>query len=113
LFSLQLNGSSRICFSHIQDLANTLAFTKLNNLNLSSCYRINDKSIELLVNYCQIERLDLSGTEITQYSLQLICSKFLKSLQYLNLKNCKNLNNNDLKFVKDTFINNDKFKFDF
>jgi hypothetical protein len=113
LISLQLNNSSRICFTHIQDLTNTLAFTTLIDLNLSNCYRINDKSIELLVNYSLIKKLDLSGTDITQYGIQLICSKLSKTLQYLNLKNCKGLNENDLKFVKQSFITNDKFQFEF
>jgi hypothetical protein len=109
LIRLNLSGSSRVCSSHLKDLT---SLTRLNELNLNNCYRINDKAVEVLVMLA-LSKLILSGTDITQYGIQLICSKLSHSLVYLNLKACKNLTDNEINFIKETFIQNEKFHLEY
>ena len=113
LVNLNLSGSSRVCSTHIQDLVDTTALEKLENLNLKNCYRINDKSIEILLSLPKINSLNLSETDLTQYGLQLICSKLSNSIKFLSIKKCKNINETDSSFVRQSFVNNEKFQLEF
>jgi hypothetical protein len=103
LVRLNLNESSRICDKHIADLVNCNSTLKC--LELRDCYRVDDKAIELLElnKFSVISHLNLEGTAITHYALQLICTRFPKSLDYLNIKKCKNIKNLDLNFVRSSF----------
>ncbi len=106
LSHLNLSDSARICSTHIKDLEETC---HLNCLILKNCYRVNDKLIEILIeNECfkKLAKLNLEATTITQYGLQLIYSKFLNQLDYLNLRNCKNIRQVDLQLVKSYFEDN-------
>lgn len=114
LVKLDLSESSRICASHIKDLAKNTHST-LETLCLRNCYRIDDKAIELLADekFARLVHLDLEGTKITQYGLQIICTRLnTASLAHLNLKNCKclNLNKENLDFVRSAFENVNLFK---
>lgn len=109
---LDLSKTSGICSTHLNDLAASCKNT-LKVLILKECYRIDDKAIEVLVNenFVLLNRLDLEETSITQYGLQLLCTKLAGTLGYLNIKNCKklNLNNQMLNFVNKSFSSNESF----
>lgn len=97
---IDLSGSSRICTTHIRDFGDDLRNT-LNVLKLRNCYRIDDKTIEHIIEteFKFIIKLDLQGTVITQYGLQLISSR-MASLEYLNLSDCKNLKKGDVALAQ-------------
>lgn len=110
---LNLSGSSRICTVHMQDLANSSVINKLEVLILKDCYRINDKSVEILVDFKRLKRLDLSETDASQYGLQLVSARMTGSLVYVNVKKCKNINKNEVNLVRQSFLNNPNFQIDF
>lgn len=65
---------------------------KIRYLNLSKCYWLTDFSIKRMINELQnIESIDLSWTNITDCSLDLL-SKFKDSLKNINLSACPMLN---------------------
>lgn len=62
LCSIDLSSSSRICSTHLKDLAGNCKNT-LKELKLKNCYRIDDKALEVIVDeeFNRIESLDLQG----------------------------------------------------
>ncbi len=103
LDSIDLSSSSLVCWKHLTDLLWTCK-NSLKELKLKDCYRVDDKAIEVIVNseLMILERLDLQGTVFTQYGLQLLGSKIVLQLVYLNLKDCKNVTENDINMFKAT-----------
>lgn len=110
LKTIILTESSRICSTHLQDLSKTCKNTLL-ILNVKKCYRIDDKAIETIVNekFASIEFLDLEETSISALGFQLICTRLSNQLNYLNIRNCKNLKSPDLNIIRASFSHNEDF----
>jgi len=108
---LNLKGSSRICSSHLQDLAGICSKT-LQTLDLTSCYRIDDKAVEVLVNehFDKLVRLHLEDTNISKLSIHLICTRLSNSFRLLNVKHFKHVTKSDHNFIQSTFLNCEEFK---
>lgn len=101
LISIDLSECGRIHRRDIKDLATTCAST-LKSMKLTECYRIDDTAIEVIVagGFTVLESLDLEGTNITQYGLQLIATKLGSQLVYLSLKDCRHLRKIDVDLAK-------------
>ena len=110
LKSIDLTSSTRTCSSHIKDL--TKFSSTLNKLVLKKCYRIDDKSVEALVegNFVNLEHLNLEETNVTSVGVHLICTRLKgMKLKYLNVKMCKKLLDLDKRFLEKTFLINEFF----
>ncbi len=107
---LNLKGSSRICSNHLQDLASVCSKT-LHTLVLTSCYRIDDRTVEILVNerFDTLTRLHLEDTGITKLAIHLICTRLSNSLCELNVKDCKHVTKSDIDFIRNSFVNSEDF----
>jgi F-box/leucine-rich repeat protein 12 len=107
---LDLSGSSRICASHLTDLQRQLSKT-LRKLVLKSCYRVDDKAVEVICegNFLALVSLDLEETGVTSVGIHLICTR-LKGLTYINVKNCKFVLDSDREFLQNTFLTDETFK---
>ena len=117
LRSLNLTDSANVRPSHMDDLIANPLMKSLEQLTLKGCYRISDRAIEMFIekSFDCLVRLDLSGTVCTNTSIHFICtnanSTFAK-LNYLSIKNCKNLLNTDFSHIIPSFKQNESFVLD-
>ncbi len=101
LDSIDLSSSSRVCWRHLSDLLLTCKRT-LRRLKLKDCYRVDDNAVEVIskAELTLLESLDLQGTVLTQYGLQLIGCKLASQLICLNLADCRHLTRGDIDLFK-------------
>ena len=111
---LDLDYSSRADHTHIRDCLGQKKLSEtLESLSLKGCYRVEDRTVELLPQLTALAELNLDETSITQFGLQIICKELSSTLNRLSLRRCSKLKLDDktLQFVKDSFCDNLDFKF--
>lgn len=109
---LDFSDSAAICSKHIADVVNNCKNT-LKRLILSSCYRIDDRAIEIITKeFLSLNCLKIDGTLATDLALHWICTR-LKNLEELDISNCKSIKEADLDFIKESYKHIDEFKFSY
>ncbi len=109
LETLDLTESARVCSKHLIDIVENCKKT-LKRLILSSCYRVDDKAVEIItLEFLNLICLKIDGTNITELALHWICNR-LKILETLDIRNCKLLKNPDVNFIKESYRDIDSFK---
>jgi hypothetical protein len=104
---LDLTESSRVCAKHIKDLVKNCK-RNLKGLILSSCYRVDDKTVEIITTeLSDLTCLKLDGTIITDLGIHWICTR-LKFLKELTVGKCNF--GPDIEFIKESFKHVDNFK---